>query len=54
MPPKKKLIPPPKPKGMSSKTETKIKGKVVDDKTFGLKNKNRSTKVQEHIRQVTH
>jgi len=30
---------------MSKKTEKKIKEKIVDDKTFGLKNKNKSTKV---------
>lgn len=31
---------------MSSKTEKKMKEKIVEDKTFGLKNKNKSTKVQ--------
>jgi hypothetical protein len=31
---------------MSKKTENKLKAKVVEDKTFGLKNKNKSTKVQ--------
>lgn len=31
---------------MSKKTENKMKAKVVEDKTFGLKNKNKSTKVQ--------
>jgi len=31
---------------MSTKTEKKIKEKIVEDKTFGLKNKNKSTKVQ--------
>ena len=30
----------------SKKTENKAKAKLVDDKTFGLKNKNKSTKVQ--------
>ena len=30
----------------SAKTEKKAKEKIVDDKTFGLKNKNKSTKVQ--------
>jgi len=30
----------------SKKTEKKLKEKLVDDKTFGLKNKNKSTKVQ--------
>jgi hypothetical protein len=38
----------PKAKGdlTSKKTEKKIKERAVDDKTFGLKNKNKSTKVQ--------
>jgi hypothetical protein len=31
---------------MSKKTENKMKAKTVEDKTFGLKNKNKSTKVQ--------
>ena len=31
---------------MSKKTEKKIKERTVEDKTFGLKNKNKSTKVQ--------
>jgi len=31
---------------MSKKTEKKMKEKIVEDKTFGLKNKNKSTKVQ--------
>lgn len=31
---------------MSKKTEKKIKEKIVEDKTFGLKNKNKSAKVQ--------
>jgi hypothetical protein len=31
---------------MSKKTEKKIKEKLVDDKTFGLKNKNKSKVVQ--------
>ena len=30
---------------MSKKTENKMKAKVIEDKTFGLKNKNKSTKV---------
>jgi hypothetical protein len=32
--------------GMSKKTENKIKAKIVEDKTFGLKNKNKSKTVQ--------
>ena len=35
-----------KKQDMSKKTEKKIKEKTVEDKTFGLKNKNKSTKVQ--------
>jgi hypothetical protein len=31
---------------VSKKTEKKIKEKIVEDKTFGLKNKNKSAKVQ--------
>ena len=30
---------------MSTKTEKKIKNSIVEDKTFGLKNKNKSAKV---------
>ena len=47
MPPKKNQ------KGPSNKTLEKEKKKVVEDKTFGLKNKNKSKVVQQHIRQVT-
>ena len=31
---------------ISKKTDKKIKEKVVEDRTFGLRNKKRSTKVQ--------
>ena len=48
MPPKKN-----NQKGPSAKTLQKEKAKVVEDKTFGLKNKNKSKVVQAHIRQVT-
>ncbi len=46
---------PPKSKdqGASKKTEQKKKQKVIEDKTFGLKNKNKSKKVQQHIDAVT-
>ena len=47
MPPKNKQ------KGPSNKTLEKEKKKVVEDKTFGLKNKNKSKVVQQHIKQVT-
>lgn len=49
MPPKKN-----NQKGPSNKTLEKEKKKVVEDKTFGLKNKNKSKVVQAHIKQVTH
>ena len=40
---------PPKKKGqeISVKTERKEKKSAVEDKTFGLKNKNKSAKVQQ-------
>tara|TARA_B110000285_G_scaffold197905_1_gene229955 strand:- start:1023 stop:1148 length:126 start_codon:yes stop_codon:yes gene_type:complete len=31
---------------VSAKTEKKIKNSIIEDKTFGLKNKNKSAKVQ--------
>jgi hypothetical protein len=40
MGPKKKVEEP------SKKTEQKMKNKVIEDKTFGLKNKNKSKVVQ--------
>ncbi|KAJ2830672.1 Translation machinery-associated protein 46 [Coemansia erecta] len=46
MPPKKAA------KGGSKKTETKQKAKKVEDLTFGLKNKNKSTKVKNYVEQV--
>lgn len=36
----------------SKKAEQKRKDKIVEDKTFGLKNKNRSAKVQAYVQQV--
>lgn len=36
----------------SKKTTQKKKDKLVEDKTFGLKNKNKSKKVQQHIQSV--
>ena len=36
----------------SKKTQQKKKQQIVEDKTFGLKNKNKSKKVQQHIRSV--
>ncbi len=37
----------------SKKAEQKKKNKIVEDKTFGLKNKNKSAKVKAHIQSVT-
>ncbi|EPY21760.1 hypothetical protein STCU_00246 [Strigomonas culicis] len=37
---------------MGKKAEQKKKDKIVEDKTFGLKNKNRSSKVQAYVQQV--
>lgn len=45
MPPKGKDAP-------SKKTEQKEKAKIIEDKTFGLKNKNKSTKVGKYIQSV--
>jgi len=48
---------PPKPKkeqkGPSAKTINKEKMKIVEDKTFGLKNKNKSKAVQSYVKQVS-
>ncbi|KAJ1948165.1 Translation machinery-associated protein 46 [Linderina macrospora] len=46
MPPKKGA------KGPSRKTQDKDKKKTIEDKTFGLKNKNKSKKVGEYVKQV--
>jgi len=46
MPPKKK------PEGPSNKVINKEKSKVIEDKTFGLKNKNKSKVVQQYVKQV--
>ncbi|EER33344.1 hypothetical protein CTRG_02162 [Candida tropicalis MYA-3404] len=46
MPPKKKGNQP------SDKAKAKSKAKSAEDKTFGLKNKNKSKKVQQHINQI--
>lgn len=45
MPPKKQSAP-------SNKTIQKEKAKIVEDKTFGLKNKNKSSKVQKYVKTV--
>mmetsp|Transcript_11321 Transcript_11321/g.30604 ORF Transcript_11321/g.30604 Transcript_11321/m.30604 type:complete len:482 (-) Transcript_11321:166-1611(-) len=41
------------PKGKPSKAEQQQKQKKVEDKTFGLKNKNKSKAVQNYIKQAT-
>jgi hypothetical protein len=46
MPPKKKGTEPTK------KTVDKAKAKIIEDKTFGLKNKNKSNKVQKYVKDV--
>ncbi|KAJ3414346.1 hypothetical protein HDV05_006714 [Chytridiales sp. JEL 0842] len=40
------------PPKVSKKNEAKAKAKVVEDKTFGLKNKNKSAKVNKYVQQV--
>ncbi|KAJ0392092.1 hypothetical protein P43SY_010522 [Pythium insidiosum] len=45
MPPKKQAQP-------SKKAEQKRKEKLIEDKTFGLKNKNKSSKVQKYVQEV--
>lgn len=39
-----------KPEEVSKKTENKMKAKVIEDKTFGLKNKNKSKVVQDYVK----
>lgn len=39
--------------GPSKKTVDAYKSKIIEDKTFGMKNKNKSKKVQQYIKQVT-
>ena len=38
--------------GASTKEKQKIKNKIIEDKTFGLKNKNKSKKVQNFVKNV--
>lgn len=40
------------PQQPSKKTEQKAKDKIIEDRTFGLKNKNKSSKVQKYVQQV--
>lgn len=43
---------PPKAQQGSKKSEAKAKQKIIEDKTFGLKNKNKSTKVAKYVQTV--
>ncbi|CAG8512493.1 11887_t:CDS:2 [Ambispora gerdemannii] len=43
---------PPKKNTQSTKSKDKEKQKVIEDKTFGLKNKKKSAKVQQQIKQI--
>eukprot|EP00727_Mastigamoeba_balamuthi_P012516 m51a1_g7888 putative zinc finger CCCH domain-containing protein (413) ;mRNA; r:75373-76807 len=45
-------MPPKKSSGPSAKSVQKVKDKIVEDKTFGLKNKNKSKKVQQYVQNV--
>lgn len=40
------------PPKASNKSENKAKAKIIEDKTFGLKNKNKSAKVGKYVQQV--
>ncbi|KAI9498933.1 hypothetical protein BDB00DRAFT_797374 [Zychaea mexicana] len=42
------------PKQQKTKGDKKKAQKAADDKTFGMKNKNKSAKVQRYVQQVTH
>jgi len=46
-------MPPKEAKGASKKAVDKQKQKIIEDKTFGLKNKNKSKKVEAFIKSVT-
>lgn len=46
-------MPPKKGGGASKKAVEKQKDKAIEDKTFGLKNKNKSKNVQKYIQEVT-
>jgi hypothetical protein len=47
------MAPKKKEQGPSKKVDQKKKAKQIEDKTFGLKNKNKSKKVQQHVESVT-
>jgi hypothetical protein len=46
-------MPPKKPPAPSKKTDQKKKNQIIEDRTFGLKNKNKSKKVQQYVQSVT-
>lgn len=46
------FFPLPMPPKASTKSEKKEKAKIIEDKTFGLKNKNKSSKVSRYVAQV--
>jgi len=46
-------MPPKKDSGPAKKTELKKAEKVIEDRTFGLKNKNKSKTVQNFIKGVS-
>ena len=45
-------MPPKKASGTAAKADIAKKQKQVEDKTFGLKNKNKSKQVQKHVQQM--
>lgn len=45
-------MPPKKASGSAAKADVAKKQKQVEDKTFGLKNKNKSKQVQRHVQQM--
>ncbi len=46
-------MPPKKAAGPSKKADDKKKNKIIEDKTFGLKNKNKSKSVQKYVQSVS-
>ncbi len=52
MPKKNKLQKKQKKSEMGNKAKKKYENKLIQDRTFGLKNKNKSKKVQKYCKQV--
>jgi hypothetical protein len=46
-------MPPKKAPATSKKADQKKKNQIIEDRTFGLKNKNKSKKVQQYVQSVT-